>query len=135
MKKITLPAILSIICVISVAGQSKLYTNVHTVKDDVHSYSIKTVSDQYFEVSLFSMAGGQSYIAEKDLEAFVMKDGKGSLKHFYIVDAGAKKEDKAKKFKNSAEFLNFMDAHGYEMLDQKKRNFIQTTRLGRKNNI
>jgi hypothetical protein len=31
-----------------------------------------------------------------------------------------KKEDKAKKFKNSTEFLNFMDARCYEMLDQKK---------------
>jgi hypothetical protein len=94
-----------------------------TGKSQVKKESISVVTQDYFEVSLSSYkpeAGGTRYYkAKRDLiSPTSTKDFK--MKLFFIV-----KDDKGTelRFVDSTEFLNFMSAHGYKMVDQVKDKF------------
>jgi hypothetical protein len=88
-----------------------------TGENQVKKETITEVTSDYFEVSLSSQSDG-GYHAEKDV---VIPTSITDYKEvfFTIVD----KNGTETHFKTSTEFLNFMSAHGYKMVDQVKNEY------------
>ena len=84
------------------------------VKTDVNS----VVNSDYFEVSLSAYADYTYYKGQRDIVTPTSIENFKSV-FFIIVD----KDGNDIKFKESTEFLNFMSAHGYEMVDQVKNDY------------
>ena len=74
--------------------------------------TISEITSDYFEVSLSSQSTG-GYLAQKDIIEPV--PGKPFKAEFFQI---SDKEGNNIKFITSTEFLNFMSAHGYELVDQ-----------------
>jgi hypothetical protein len=86
-------------------------------KNQVKTETISEVTTDYFEVGLGSLTTG-GYSGQKDIiTPEVGKEFK--FVFFYIV----KKDGSNITFTTSTEFLNFMSARGYEMVDQLKNNY------------
>lgn len=76
------------------------------------NYVIET---DYFEVGLYSVGQGKSYIAEKEIEEPKSIENFKSVT-LYVVDS----TQNPISFNNSTEFLNYMSERRYEMVDQQK---------------
>ena len=80
--------------------------------------NVSSVSSDYFEIGLEEAGNGSHYVAEKTIEQKMSMDNfKSSF--FFIVN----KKGEQMKFKTSTEFLNFMSARDYEMVDQAKKRY------------
>jgi hypothetical protein len=78
---------------------------------------ISEVTSDYFEVSLSALIDG-TYEGEKTIE-----ESTSVVNYKYIFFQISDKDGVLIKFKESTEFLNFMSAHGYEMIDQVKNRY------------
>jgi hypothetical protein len=79
---------------------------------------LSKVTEEYFEIDLMAMGDKKTHQAQKDLEKLT------SLETLHSVSIAITNEKSDPiSFKSSTEFLNFMDAHGYEMKDQQKLKF------------
>jgi hypothetical protein len=93
----------------------KLSTTTGVNEKQITKDSNYVIENDYFEVGLYSVGQGKSYIAEKEIEE------PRSIENFksvtlYIVDS----TQNPISFKSSTEFLNYMSERGYEMVDQEK---------------
>jgi hypothetical protein len=88
-------------------------TGQYQKKDEV----ISEVTSDYFEIGLSSQTTG-GYLAQKDI--VVPKIGEPFKFVFFTI---SQKDGNNIKFMTSTEFLNFMSAHGYEMVDQLKNDY------------
>jgi hypothetical protein len=79
---------------------------------------VSKVNTAYFEMDLMSMSRDKTNIASKELVPVTNYDT------YHGVSVKITDEKSAPIFfDTSTDFLNFMDAHGYEMKDQQKRRF------------
>jgi hypothetical protein len=84
----------------------------------VRTDTISKVTSDYFEVSLSSYSDGAYYKGQRDLVSPV--PGEDFKAVFFII---SEKDGTEIQFKESTVFLNFMSAHGYEMVDQVKNRY------------
>jgi hypothetical protein len=76
---------------------------------------VSKVNTAYFEIDLKSMADHKRHQPTKDLEPLTSPE----TLHSVSISITNEKSDPI-FFKSSMDFLNYMDAHGYEMKDQRK---------------
>jgi len=105
----------------SSSNSEKLYIKTSTTigvgENQWSTEAVSEVTSDYFEVSLSSLTD-HVYEGEKILEKPI------STKNFkYVFFVISDKDGNQIKFKESTEFLNFMFARGYEMVDQVKNDY------------
>jgi hypothetical protein len=123
MKKLVVPLFLSMILFYScnhnrtrTAKLEKLFIKT-TVAEEAGSEmkkneTISEITSDYFEVSLSSQTDG-GFHAQKDI--IEPEPGKPFKAEFFQI---SQQNGTLIKFMTSTEFLNFMSAHGYELVDQ-----------------
>ena len=121
MKNLTLVLFLCLLVIIGCKrnGSSKsetLYVEKTSADEtsgkDVTVKTVMAISTDYFEVSLEAQTTG-GYLAQQTLEQ--SRPGE-PFKWIFITVAN--KDGSPIKFMTSTDFLNFMSAHGYEMVTQ-----------------
>jgi hypothetical protein len=95
----------------------KTTTVIGTGKDQKEDDVISEVTSDYFEVGLSEQTTG-GYLAQKDI--VLPKIGEPFKFVFFRI---LQKDGTNINFMTSTEFLNFMSAHGYEMVDQLKNDY------------
>jgi len=105
----------------SSSNSEKLYIKTTTAigvgENQWSTEAVSEVTSDYFEVILSSLTD-HVFEGEKILEKPTSKE---NFKYVFFVISD--KDGNQIKFKESTEFLNYMSAHGYKLVDQVKNDY------------
>jgi hypothetical protein len=97
---------------------AKIFTSIGTGDKAINKDSMTIVNSPYFEISITSVNNGEKYMATKQIEKPQVGKIFKSVTLNLVDSSGT-----VIYFKESTEFLNYMEARGYNMVDQEKQRF------------